>query len=340
MKKHKNIPVFIPHLGCPNDCVFCNQRTISGTREFKPEDVRSIIDRALSTIDPGDTEVQLAYFGGSFTGIDRDLMLYLLGVGKEYVDAGAVRSIRVSTRPDYISEEILDLLAAHGVASIELGIQSFSDRVLSACRRGHTAAQSRAACEMIKAHGGFELVCQMMTALPSSTPEDDRATAREIAALGADGARIYPTMVFPGTRLEAMYREGTYLPPDESDLVAVTADVFEILTRAGVEVIRIGLAESEGLHGADGIVAGAYLPAMGEAVVSEYYRRSLDRDLRALGGLAGKGLEILCAPGETSKIVGQKRANKKYFYREYSVKPLTVLEKSEIMRYNYKILVF
>ena len=342
MKTHKNIPVFIPHLGCPNDCAFCNQRTISGTREFRIKDVRSIIDRALSTIDTPARDVQIAFFGGSFTGIDRGEMLYLLGLGKEYVDSGAVGSIRISTRPDYISPEILDILAAHRVTDIELGIQSLSDRVLEACGRGHTAARSLAACEMITSHGAFSLVGQMMTALPCSSPEDDVETARGVVAAGASGARIYPTMVFSGTRLEQMTRDGTYTPPSLDALIGVTADVFGVFAEAGVEVIRIGLSEGEGLHGADGIVAGAYHPAMGELVVSEYYRRGIERDIAAAVGAKtaeGKGVCVLCAPGETSKIIGQKQCNKLYLIRKYGIKMLKVIEKSEIMRYNYKILI-
>ena len=337
MKKHKNIPIFIPHLGCPNNCVFCNQRTISGTREFDPISVRPQIDRALSTVDGDDTEVQLAFFGGSFTGIDRKDMLYLLGLGKEYIDRGLISSIRLSTRPDYIDRGILDILKAHGVRSVELGIQSMSDRVLGACGRGHTAEQSRAACRLIKEYG-FELVGQMMTSLPFSSPEDDRNTAREICAAGADGARIYPTMTFAGTEMERMMREGIYTPPSLDESVAVTADVFGIFAEAGVAVIRIGLAESEGLHADDGIVGGAYHPSMGELVIGEYYRRQLDRMLAPVrASLPDRTLVICCAPGETSKVSGQGSRNKKYINNEYSVKMVKVIEKNEIMRYNCKI---
>jgi len=336
-RKHKNIPVFIPHLGCPNDCVFCNQRTISGTHDFDITSVRSIIDRALSTIDLSSTDVQLAFFGGSFTGIDRRDMMYLLGLGKEYIDSGSVSSIRISTRPDYISPEILDILTEHGVKSIELGIQSFSDKVLAACGRGHTASQSRKACRMITERGCFELVGQMMIALPCSTAEDDRNTAREIASLGANAARIYPTMVFAGTKLEAMYRNGSYLPPTLEQLIDTSADVFEIFTLAGVGVIRIGLAESDGLHEKEGIIAGEYHPAMGELVISEYYRRAIAKSVAAAGNIEGKELIVSCAPGETSKIIGQSSANKRFIYSKFNVKKLKVIEKSDILRYNYII---
>ena len=339
MKKHKNIPIFIPHLGCPNECVFCNQRTISGTRDFDITSVRSLIDRALSTIDRSKTDVQLAFFGGSFTGIDREDMLYLLGIGKEYIDSGKVSSVRLSTRPDYISTEILEILRLHGVRSIELGIQSMSDKVLSVCGRGHTAEQTRRACCIIKEYG-FDLVGQMMTSLPASTPEDDRNTAREICRMGATGARIYPTMTFCGTEMENMMKRGEYTPPSLEESVAVCADVFEIFTEAGIEVIRIGLAEGEGLHSDDGIVGGEYHPAMGELVTSEYYRRLLCRQLDSLPfSPSEKKAVVYCAPGETSKVIGQKRYNKIFINNEYSVKIEKVIEKKDFLRYNCTIVI-
>ncbi|MBQ9746439.1 MAG: radical SAM protein [Clostridia bacterium] len=185
MKKHRNIPIFVPHLGCPNTCVFCNQRKISGHAKADFSSVQREIEGALATI-PAGTEVQIAFFGGSFTGIDREDMLYLLKTAKRYIDAGKVESIRLSTRPDYIDEEILDILEAHGVRTIELGIQSMDDSVLAKSGRGHTSAQSERACRLI-CKRGFELVGQMMTGLPGSTPEKDRYTAEKICEMGACG---------------------------------------------------------------------------------------------------------------------------------------------------------
>lgn len=339
MKKHKNIPIFIPHLGCPNDCVFCNQRSISGTQDFDRSSVREQIDRALSTIAPG-TETQIAFFGGSFTGIDRGDMMYLLKIGKEYIDRGLVSSIRLSTRPDYISEEILDILEAHGVKSIELGIQSMSDRVLCACGRGHTAEASRVACRMIKERG-FELVGQMMTSLPCSSEEDDRATAREICELGADGARIYPTMVFRHTPLEKMLTDGTYSSPSLEKSVGICTDVFDIFVQNGVDVIRIGLAESEGLHDPNGIAAGSYHPAMGELVIGEHYLRIMEKMISARTELSSGGtIEVLCAQGEVSKIAGQNSRNKIKLLNEYNVKISKIIEKKDILRYNCLITIF
>ena len=209
--KHVNIPIFIPHLGCPNDCVFCNQRSISGRAYFDEGSVEGEIESALSTVS-SDSEVEIAFFGGSFTGIDRSLMLRLLDTATRFVNQGRVSSIRLSTRPDYISSEVLDLLSNYPVRDIELGIQSMDDKVLAAAKRGHLAKDSERACALIKQYG-FSLVGQMMTGLPKSTPESEIMTARRICDMGADGARIYPTMVFYKTELESMMIGGEYTPP-------------------------------------------------------------------------------------------------------------------------------
>lgn len=339
-KKHKNIPIFIPHLGCPNNCVFCNQRSISGTRDFDVNKVKEIIEESLKTIDFSSTELQLAYFGGSFTGINRDDMLYLLSLGKKYIDLGIISSIRISTRPDYIDRDILTILKEYGVRSIELGIQSMSDKVLTASGRGHTSEDTRKACALIREFGCFELVGQMMVSLPFSSPDDDRNTAKEIVMMGADKARIYPTMVFASTPLEEMLNSGLYSSPDIDSSVSLCADIFEIFTESNVEVIRIGLAESEGLHDQSGIIAGAYHPAMGELVIGEYYRRLIDRELRIIGKrvLSGKSITIIAPVGSTSKIIGQKGRNKHYIYNEYNVKSIKVIEKPDKLLYNILIM--
>ena len=186
--RHVNIPVFIPHLGCPNQCVFCNQRKISGVKEFSIDEVKDIIDRALTTVSVDD-EVEIAFFGGSFTGIERDTMISLLEIAHSYIELGRVKSIRCSTRPDYINEEVLSILKRYGVKTIELGLQSSSDKVLEITKRGHCFEAEEKSCAMI-VENGFELVGQMMIGLPGSDLESEIRTARFIVSSGAGGARI------------------------------------------------------------------------------------------------------------------------------------------------------
>lgn len=338
MKRHKNIPVFIPHLGCPNNCVFCNQRKISGTMCFNRENVNNEIKEALKTVNPKTDEVQIAFFGGSFTGIDREDMIYLLEIANRYIKNGEVDSVRLSTRPDYIDEEILDILKAYGVKTIELGLQSMSDKVLLASGRGHSAKCSREACKLIKNYG-FELIGQMMTALPKSTPEDEIFTANELLKMKVDGARIYPTMVFAGTELENMAKSGSYQVPTLENLISRTADAFSVFAENNIPVIRIGLQSSDGLGDENGIVLSPYESAMGEMVISEYYFKKIAKllDEYPKGFLIGKNLQIFCHPGEISKIVGQHKLNKMKINTIYGMNNIKLLEKSTIMLYNVLI---
>lgn len=342
--RHINIPVFIPHLGCPNNCVFCNQRTISGTREFHEEEARGIIERALATV-PADSDVEIAFFGGSFTGIDRGLMLRLLCLADEYIADGRVCTLRCSTRPDYIDGEILDILAAHRMTTVELGIQSTSDSVLAACRRGHTAADSERACRAVKA-AGMKLVGQMMTGLPGADSASETATARDICAWGADAARVYPTVVFRGTELEAMAAAGGYEPLDYDTAAERTASVLDVFDRAGVPVIRVGLCAGEGLTSPDTVAGGANHPAMGELAMGElFYRRICEAADDAVASfdapLAGRTMTVWVRSGGTSCAVGQKRRNIRRLTEKYctpgGINRVIVLESCGLFGYNIKI---
>ena len=253
-------------MGCPNDCVFCNQRTISGKSEFDAGSVDKEIDHALETLEGFEGEVQIAFFGGSFTGIERGLMVSLLEKAKSYIDKGKASSVRLSTRPDYIDEEILDILSRYSVTDIELGIQSMNDRVLALNKRGHTADTSRRAMTLIK-EKGFRLTGQMMTGMYGATPDDEVMCAKEIVKCGADAARIYPTVTFRDTALEKLYIKGEYTPPTLDETVERGARVYKMFEDAGVKVIRIGLQSTEGLH-SDNVIAGDYKDALGEMILS------------------------------------------------------------------------
>ena len=330
-KRHANIPIFIPHLGCPNDCVFCNQRTISGHGEFKIDSVRTEIDEALSTLSP-DIEREIAFFGGSFTGIDRSLMIALLDLAESYVESGLVSEIRLSTRPDYINDEILDILSRYSVKTIELGLQSLNDDVLFASRRGHTSECAITACRAIKERG-FSLIGQMMIGLPQSSAEDEIHTAELICKVGADGARVYPTVVFADTDLAIMTLEGRYSPLDTESAVERTKNALAVFDRYGVPCIRVGLCASENLRDASKAIAGATHAAIGEMAMSElfYEHISAELDERCISG----GSLIIYAPtGAISKVVGQKKKNKEKILKKYKLESLKVLEKSELLGYN------
>lgn len=335
MKAHVNIPIFIPHLGCPNQCVFCNQRTISGVSEFDISQVRSQIEAALSTIDTS-CDAEIAFFGGSFTGIDRNLMIQLLEIAHVYVADGRVRSVRCSTRPDYISDEILDLLEKYGVKTVELGLQSSSDKVLSISKRGHTRLDEEKACKMI-VERGFSLVGQMMIGLPGSTIEDEIETANFIVKCGAKAARIYPTVVFHGTELCQMACSGEYKPLELSDATDRSARVLEIFTSAGVDVIRIGLCASDNLFDTDKYYAGPNHPALGEMVESALFYNRIASKLGDKDSYGGVTLNVTVAKGCLSKAIGQKKYNKKRLIREYGFADVKITEDESLFGYQLKI---
>ncbi len=333
--RHVNIPVFIPHLGCPNDCVFCNQRKISGKSEFDITAVDAEIARAVSTIDYSSSEVEIAFFGGSFTGIDRGDMLYLLGVAKKYVDLGKAQAIRLSTRPDYIDGEILDILAAYSVTDIELGLQSMDDGVLLASRRGHTAEAARRACKMIKERG-FRLIGQMMIGLPKSSSELEAATAEEIVSLGCDGARIYPTVVFCETELCTMMERGEYTPLTLDEAVTRSARVLEVFVKADIPVIRLGLCASDNLFEDGTMRGGAYHSAMGEMVYSELYYKRICEDIDAYTEKTGDVLLIYVPVGEISKASGQKKINKEKLTKKYGFSEVRIKEDAALEKYSVR----
>ena len=318
-------------MGCPNNCVFCNQHTISGHGGFELERAEREIEEALSTISEG-TPTEIAFFGGSFTGIERGLMVSLLELAESYVQKGRVESIRLSTRPDYIDSEILAILSRYSVRTVELGLQSLEERVLVASRRGHSVECAECACRQIKA-AGFELIGQMMIGLPRSTPESEVETARAICRLGADGARVYPTVVFAETELAEMMASGRYTPLELDDAVKRTARVLDVFDRAGVPCIRVGLCASENLSDASKAIAGANHVAIGEMAMSALYLDRICTELDRLG-VRGGGVTVFVSRGSVSKAVGQKKLNKAKICEKYELEWLKVLEKNEIIGYN------
>ena len=336
MPRVRHIPIFIPHLGCSHQCVFCNQRTISGNDRVHLEDVSAQIEGALRTIRRDEVDrLEIAYFGGSFTAIPQTVMLHLLSLAQRYVESGAVDGIRFSTRPDAVSEQTLDLLSAYTISAIELGLQSLDDAVLAASERGHTAAVAEDACRRIVARG-YRLGGQMMLGLPQSTPDSERYTARKIVALGAAEARIYPTVVLKDTPLALATERGEYRPLTVEEAVVRAARVLRILEEAGISCLRIGLCENEGLRSGS-VLGGAHHPALGELVRSRLYlermQELLDEEpLPTQGSIA----VFSVAPGAISQAIGQHRSNLHQLSQLYGlaricVQPSDQLSSGEIL---------
>ncbi len=302
--RHSNISVFVPHIGCPNRCSFCNQNTITGQVKVpNADDVREAVNEASSHPNYDAKNTQLAFFGGSFTKIDKALMEELLSVGYEFVKNKTISGIRISTRPDGIDENILNTLKAYGVTAIELGCQSMNDKVLGLNRRGHKAEDVKKAAALIKAKG-FELGLQMMTGLYGDSDEGAINTAKEIIALSPKTVRIYPTLVLKGTYLAELYERGEYSPQSLEEGVELTSNLLLMFEKANINVIRVGLHTVE----SDGFVAGPWHPAFGEMCQSRIYRKKVLEIIEKEKTPKGK-LKIFVPFGCVSKMIGVKKSN-------------------------------
>lgn len=307
-EKHANVALFVPHLGCPHDCRFCDQRTIAGvTAPTAPSDVTAACERALETLSDGVT-AQIAFFGGSFTAIDRDEMCALLEAAQPFLQTGRFDGIRVSTRPDAVDDEVLAVLKAYGVTAVELGAQSMDDRVLRAVSRGHTAADTVKAATLIKAHG-LSLGLQMMTGLPCDTDEGAMRTAKALAALKPDTMRIYPTVVLKGTALASDFEAGRYQPPTLDETVALCARLLTFFEHEQhIPVIRLGLHDGEALK--TKVLGGGYHPALRELCEGQMYVNTALAVLTHMGPEAKRGTVTLRVnPKAVSRMIGQQKRN-------------------------------
>lgn len=313
---HANVSIFVPHVGCPNQCSFCNQRSISGQQEAPtPQQVQQLCRQALSLRKGQLDDTQIAFFGGSFTAIERDYMRALLSAAAPFVGEGGFAGIRISTRPDAMDEEILDILQQYHVTAIELGVQSMSDRILAANRRGHTAEDVVKAASLI-AQTGIELGVQMMTGLYQSTPQDDRETAKKLAALHPATVRIYPTITIEGTDLAGLYRRGLYHPMGLEESVELCAGLLLFFEKQRIRVIRLGLHDQPSLE--QDYVAGPYHPAFRELCEGRIYLRQALQQLSDFPPQVP--LNLFVHPKALSRMAGQHRCNLRQLQQRNPVK--------------------
>jgi len=278
-KKPGVIPVFVPHQGCPHDCVFCNQKKITGqTEAFDKNLIEQIIEAHLETMKEKRYPIEIAFYGGSFTGIDTDIQIEYLQIARRYLQDGHIHGVRLSTRPDYIDEDTLIRLAEYGVTTIELGVQSLSESVLVASNRGHTVEDVKRAVERIKSYD-FTLGLQMMIGLPGDTLKRSTDTAQEIILLNPDFVRIYPTVVIKDTELEMLYKQDAYNELNVDEAVRWLSHIMPMFSKANIPIIRVGLQPTDDLTNGGSRIAGAYHPSMRQLVQSEIILSLLTREI-------------------------------------------------------------
>ena len=328
MKKQYIIPIFVPHLGCPNDCTFCNQKSISGQmKKVTENDVRETIEYYLNSFKEKDSYKEVAFFGGSFTGIDVEEQEMLLNAAYDYIKEKKIDGIRISTRPDYIDKRTLKRLKKYKVKTIELGVQSTNDYILENCKRGHTFEDVKKASKLIRKYG-FTLGHQMMVGLPESTEKDEINTAKDLIKLKPSIVRIYPVLVIKGTKLEEQYLAGEYEPLELNQAVERCKELCYLFGKKKIKVIRIGLQNTDTIcnpdNSASEVVAGPYHDTFRQLIESSIYYYTIVDKIKKYD-VKVKEIEIVTHPQNVNNIVGYKRENIEKLKNIYDI-DVTILQ--------------
>ena len=322
MKKQYIIPIFVPHLGCPNDCVFCNQKSISGqTKQVTKDDVKNTIEEHLKYISDKKADVEVAFFGGSFTAIEEKKQIELLEAANDFIKNGIIKNIRISTRPDYIDKKTLKRMKKYNVKTIELGVQSANDYILEKAGRGHTFKDVIKASKLIRRYG-FVLGHQMMVGLPESTKLDDINTAKALVKLKPKIVRIYPVLVIKNTKLEKEYNEGLYKALTVVQAVEICKDLVKIFTKKNIEVIRIGLQPTDTISDKSNeqseVVAGPFHQAFRQLVESGLWYDVIVEKIKKLN-IKVKEVKISVNPIDVNNVIGHKKENIKKLKDTYEL---------------------
>ncbi len=332
--KQMTIPIFIPHMGCGHSCTFCNQRMISGIQrepKWSEDQVREIIDTWLLRSEQYD-RVEIGFFGGSFTGIPADLQEKYLSMAETYVRQNFVHGIRLSTRPDYLESDVIERLKRYKVTIVEIGVQSYSDQVLKAAKRGHDALCIQNAIKRLKeANLGYGI--QLMIGLPEDTRDSWCKTVRQAIKDKPACIRIYPTLVLSDTELADWYREGRYEPIELSTAVTYAADAYWEFMKVDIPIIRMGLQASEELSNDGNVLAGPHHDAFRSLVETEIYKRIIKRELEK--GLVGNRHYVRVYSKHVSFFSGYKRSNLEWL-KSVGIQILKIEGDSEIAPYQIK----
>lgn len=330
-KKHYIIPIFVSHRGCPHDCIFCNQKKITGQGgDVNSQDVKNKIEEYLTTIPCENSIIEVAFYGGSFTAIPFGQQQELLEAVQPYILNKIIRNIRISTRPDCIDNQIIELLKTYHVNIVELGVQSMDADVLRISNRGHSAKDVLDAVALLKQHG-FTVGVQVMVGLPGDTEQKCINTVKQLIELKPDIARIYPALVITNTYMEQLYYRDEYTPLSLEAAINICKKLLVLFEKNNIEVIRIGLQPTENIVEGKEVVAGPFHPSMRQLVISSIYRDMMEYMLK--NSMNIKKMEIFVHPKEISDILGQKRSNLDYIKEKYKIENIAIIQNDEIDRY-------
>jgi histone acetyltransferase (RNA polymerase elongator complex component) len=331
------IPVFIPHMGCPHRCVFCDQTVITGRENagLSPQQVRDTISQTLGFKRNRRGSVEVAFYGGNFLGLPPAVRNSLLDEAQAFINQGRVESIRFSTRPDTVTLEALKALAPYTIPAIEVGAQSMDDSVLALSRRGHTAAHTREAVARLKAHG-LQVGLQIMPGLPGDTPISILETGRRVVQLQPDFVRVYPTVVVKNTALEKWYASGQFTPLSLAEAVDLTKQLYLLLTGSGIQVIRMGLQPSPSLLEAGHVVAGPFHPAFGHLVHSAIFLNQAARALEREPGLSKK-VTLKVHPRNLSRLTGLRKGNLKQLIHRFHLQELRAIPDPTVPEHGLQV---
>lgn len=317
MNKCNIIPIFVPHMGCPHDCIFCNQRKITDFVDVLDEnEMKNNIEKYIQYFKNKSIPIEIAFYGGSFTGIHKNLMIRYLEIAKYYIDRGIINSIRISTRPDYINKEILEVLKQYNVNTIELGVQSMTKGTLDLNNRGHNVDCVYESSSLIKKYD-IKLGLQMMVGLYGDTFETVLNTAFELCKIKPNFVRVYPTLTIKDTELERLYYLKKYKPMSLEDSIYLCKYVYILFEYYKIPIIRLGLQSSDNISEDGDIVAGPYHPAFRELVESSIYKDIIEKFICVYN--IKNTCKIECYNSEISKIIGNKKSNVKYFKEKYNI---------------------
>jgi len=324
------IPIFLPHAGCPHQCIFCNQTSITGAQRntVSPEKVERQIHEFLKYNGNDRRPVQVAFYGGNFLGLEKEYIKRLLNVSAKFVKKKEIDAIRFSTRPDTIDHGRIEMIKNYPISTIEIGVQSMDDRVLAMAKRGHSSSDTQRAVALLKDRH-YQIGLQMMVGLPGEDEAGSLSTGYRIGELEPDFVRIYPTIVLKNSLLARWYENGTYRPWTLERSIAHVKILYLFFKKKNIPVIRMGLQATEDLDSGTAVLAGPYHPAFGHMVHSKIFL-DMAKEIMGHKSVPQDTVTLKVHPKSISKMRGMKNSNVEILKKRFQLISLQIVQDSSL----------